>query len=214
MDKINFDVRQNIYESSARHTSAQKLTTLYINRFKVAKQYFWPATGREPQVCYILGRTEKNGIGGMKTMASVLSLMQRLRLSHTEPRLSVMIRNWQCQRISSQTRDLDKSAIVIRLSLFSTNCHFLVWLPLSWAYRAQEMVYRPLRLGSGVWKSKVNYWYPETECCDDHEAGHEWSDNVCLEMGDVTRYCYDIHCCPVTERNSSPSAGSRHDLPA
>ena len=80
--------------------------------------------------------------------------------------------------------------------------------------RAQEMVYRPLRLGSGVWKSKVNYWYPETECCDDHEAGHEWSDNVCLEMGDVTRYCYDIHCCPVTERNSSPSAGSRHDLPA
>ena len=90
MYKINFDVRQNIYESSARHTSAQKLTTLYINRFKVAKQY---ETGREPQVCYILGRTEKNGIGGMKTMPSVLSLMQRLRLSHTEPRLSVMIRN-------------------------------------------------------------------------------------------------------------------------
>ena len=68
--------------------------------------------------------------------------MQRLRLSHTKPRLSVMIRNWQCQRISRQTRDLDKSSIVIRLSLFSTNCHFLVWLPLSWA--AQEMVYRPL----------------------------------------------------------------------
>ena len=125
-----------------------------------------------PQVSYTLGRTEKNGTGGMKTMASALSLMQRLRLSHTKPRLSVMIRNWQCQQISRQTRDLDKSAIVIRLSLFSTNCHFLVWLPLSWA--AQEMVYRPLRrLGSGVWKSKVNYWYPAREGCD-----HHWSSGV------------------------------------
>ena len=122
-----------------------------------------------PQVCYILGRTEKNGTGGMKTMASVRSLMQRLRLSHTVSRLSIMTRTWECQRISRQTRARDKSAIVIRLSLFSTNCHFLVWLPLSWA--EQEMVYRPLGCqGSGVWKSKVNYWYPATKCGDDHEA--------------------------------------------
>ena len=140
--------------------------------------------------------------------------MQRLRLSHTKPRLSVMIRNWQCQRISRQTRDLDKSSIVIRLSLFSTNCHFLVWLPLSWA--PQEMVYRPLGWAQVCENQKLIIDILRVRAVmiiTDHQEAGSWMGWQCVspDRRCNTTLCYDIHCCPSQERNSSPSAGSRHD---
>lgn len=70
----------------ASNISAHELTIWKI-LFKVIdlkshKKYFSERPDETASLLH-LGRTEENGISGMKTMASVLSLMQRLRLSHT-----------------------------------------------------------------------------------------------------------------------------------